>query len=345
MFLEGFGGGFKFHDRRYSEKLGIWLRRIKILATGETFLIRPSFIMPYCVARTSEIEKALLLRCWGVPFEILAYIFGHSAKHYERAQLALGRPSLTGTTIKHAKNLPQHLSADEKHTRLKGEKVFVTTTVAQGCILGASVVESADEVELTDGYGDFAQEAYEVDPNYAPESICLDGWGATQNAWLALFPTITIVLCFLHSVLKLSKLCQKKWGELRFQIIGSLWGVYEATSKRSFAQRLRRFREWSGRALPTGWAGDRVRERIEKICAKSHQFMASFGHEGAHRTSNMVDRLMSYQNRLLFAQRYFHGSIETARLVVRSQALLWNFHPYSTRLRQKDSKRCSPSEA
>ena len=50
LFPEGFGGGFKFHDRRYSKKLGIWQRRIKILATGETFLIRPSFIMPYGVA-------------------------------------------------------------------------------------------------------------------------------------------------------------------------------------------------------------------------------------------------------------------------------------------------------
>src|SRR5690606_18102474 len=104
------------------------------------FQIRPSFIMPYCVARTQDIEHALYLRRWGVPYDALAHVFGRSPKHYERAQLGLGRFSLVGTTIKHAKNLPGHLVSDEKHTRLKGEKVFVTTTAAKGCILGASVV-------------------------------------------------------------------------------------------------------------------------------------------------------------------------------------------------------------
>jgi len=45
----------------------------------------------------------------------------------------------------------------------------------------------------------------------------------------------------------------------------------------------------------------------------------------------MVDRLMNYQNRGLFAMQYFHGSTETARLSLRAMALTWNFHPYGTR--------------
>ena len=76
------------------------------------------------------------LRPFGVPFSALAHVFGRSAKHYERAQPSLGRPSLVGATIKHAQNLPEHLAANEKHSRLKGTKVFVTTTIARGCILG-----------------------------------------------------------------------------------------------------------------------------------------------------------------------------------------------------------------
>ena len=79
-------------------------------------------------------------------------------------------------------------------------------------------------------------------------------------------------------------------------------------------------------------------------CAKSRRFSISYEHAGAHRTSNMVDRLMSYQDRLLFDQRYFHGFVPTARLTVRAQALLWNFHPYSTRLRQDQPERVSPFE-
>jgi len=129
---------------------------------------------------TEDIEHALYLRRWGVPFDALAHVFGGSAKHYERAQRGLGRSSLVGTTIKHAEALPEHLVADEKHTRSKGNKVFVTTTVALGCILGASVVESANEAALIEGYGDFAREAQELDPEYSPASVCLDGWEATQ---------------------------------------------------------------------------------------------------------------------------------------------------------------------
>jgi hypothetical protein len=300
--------------------------------------------MPYCAARTTDIEHALYLRRWGVPYDALAHVFGRSAKHYERAQLGLGRFSLVGTTIKTTENLPEHLVADEKHTRLKGEKVFVTTTVAEGCILGANVVEEAGETGLTEGYGDFAREARQLDPDYAPKTICLDGWEATQKTWTSLFPALTVVLCFLHSALTLAKLCPQKWGDLRFQILEGLWHVYKATSKRMFAQRMRRWREKTILSLPDSWARNEVRKRINKISAKSGLFQKAFDHEGARRTSNMVDRLMSYQDRLLFTQRYFHGFTRTARLLVRSQALLWNFHPYSTRLRQKNAERKTPFE-
>ena len=344
LFPIGFSDGFTFHDRRLSKKFGVEMRRIRIKATGATFLIRPSFLMPYCVAKTDVMEKALFLRRWGVPFDALAYVFGGDPKRYERALLALGRPSLVATTIKHADHLPKNLVADEKHTRLHGEKVYLTTTVARGCILGASVVETAGTDDLAKGYGDFAQEARQIDSNYAPESVSLDGWGATQNAWRKLFPTIIVVLCFLHSALKLAKLCPKKWGELRFQVMERIWNVYHAASKGSFAQRLRRFAEWAPRVLPRDWVGKRALERIAKIRAKSHQFTIAYDHPEAHRTSNMVDRLMSYQDRLLFAQRYFHGFVSTARLTVRAQALIWNFHLYSTRLRQDQPQRVSPFE-
>jgi hypothetical protein len=35
--------------------------------------------MPYMIGRTEEIEKALSLRQWGVPFDALAYVFGRNA--------------------------------------------------------------------------------------------------------------------------------------------------------------------------------------------------------------------------------------------------------------------------
>ena len=41
----------------------------------------------------------------------------------------------------------------------------------------------------------------------------------------------------------------------------------------------------------------------------------------------MLDRLMNYQDRLLYTMQYFHGSEDSARQYLRAMALIWNFHP------------------
>jgi glycosyltransferase involved in cell wall biosynthesis len=49
-------------------------------------------------------------------------------------------------------------------------------------------------------------------PHYQPCSVCTDGWEATPQAWQRLFPKITLMLCFLHSILKIKDCCM---GALR----------------------------------------------------------------------------------------------------------------------------------
>ena len=70
--------------------------------------------MPYLIAKTDAIEKALYLRQWGVPFSVLVYVFGHDAMFWYRAWLRLGRPNLVGSTVKQEENMPEHLLADEQ---------------------------------------------------------------------------------------------------------------------------------------------------------------------------------------------------------------------------------------
>ena len=96
--------------------------------------------MPYMIARTDEVEKALYLRQWGVPFDALAYVFGRDAMFWYRAWLAFGRPSLLGTTVKDPQKVPTDLVADEKLTWVARQQVYVPTTVGGGCFLGVSVV-------------------------------------------------------------------------------------------------------------------------------------------------------------------------------------------------------------
>jgi len=195
IFPQAMAGGFSFHDSYRSRKQqGLRLRRIKLRQTGEVFTLRPSFVMPYLIARTEEVEKALYLRQWGVPFEALAYVFGRDAMFYYRAWLAFGRPNLVGTTVKAAERMPRHLVVDEKITWLEGAEVCVPTTAGGGCVLGISLARGEDGAALTSAYGEFAEEAAEVFADYRPLSVCTDGWAATREAWRGLFPGLTLVL-------------------------------------------------------------------------------------------------------------------------------------------------------
>ncbi len=93
LFPQDMDQGFTFHDAYASVKQDLIMRRIKLKRTGAVFTLRPSFVMPYMIARTDAVEKVLYLRQWGVPFDALAYVFGRDAMFWYRAWLAFGRPS------------------------------------------------------------------------------------------------------------------------------------------------------------------------------------------------------------------------------------------------------------
>ena len=65
LFPQEMDQGFTFHDCDVSIKQDRLMRRIKLLTTGAVFTLRPSFVMPYMIARTDAVEKALSLRQWG----------------------------------------------------------------------------------------------------------------------------------------------------------------------------------------------------------------------------------------------------------------------------------------
>ncbi|MEB3212904.1 MAG: hypothetical protein VKL39_16240 [Leptolyngbyaceae bacterium] len=134
---------------------------------------------------------------------------------------------------------PPHLVADEKHTKRKGQREYLAVTASCSCILGASLSTSADTAGLKQAYGVFRTEALEADLEYHPDSVTTDGWKATRSAWRGLFPAITLILCFLHEILKLRTLC-RSCKPLCHPLQERLWHVYQATTKRQFAQRLRR---------------------------------------------------------------------------------------------------------
>lgn len=212
-------------------------------------------------------------------------------------------------------------------------------TAAGPCILGASLSASADAEGLEQAYGIFRTEALACDPDYQPDSVTTDGWEATRCAWSRLFPGVTLILCFLHAVLKIRDLCRSR-PSLWHMLQDRLWTVYRATTKRQFAQRLRRLLEWSkARDIP-----ERIDQQLRRLRAKSRLFQRAFNFEHAYRTSNAVDRPMNYLDRVLYAMQYFHGSSQAGELNTRAMALLWNFHPYGRKTRKQKQGILSPFE-
>lgn len=341
LFPDTFVQGYVFNGKTVpSVKMEYRLRRIQLKADGVTFTLAPAFTMPYMTAKSENVEKPLFLRRFNVPYWGMTYVFGRNDMYWYRLEQSLGRFNIVGTTVKDPELLPQDLLADEKHTKRGGEKQYIAMTVAKECILGSAMTESASEVGLAEAYGVFAHEARSLEPGYAPDTVNTDGWAATQNAWRRWFPGITVILCFLHAFIKIRDRATKKMADSFNEAADRVWDAYEATSKASFSQRLRRLQEWAVTQVPES----PMKKHILDLCAKRERFTSSFAHEQAHRTSNMVDRLMKFFDRACFDSMYFHGNLHSAKQRVRAWAILWNFCPSCPATIKKHDGQMSPAE-
>ncbi len=323
LFPAGFDRGYRLHGfGRRSRKLpGLKLRKV-VTADGSSYWLRPSFITGYMTGTVDELAYPLLLATHGVPAWLLKLGFGHSEMYWHRLVERLGRSSLVGATIRDPARLPEHLAADEHHADWAGQKGYLATTVGAGCILGVALTSSADDDHLREAYGVFAAEARDIKPQYAPETVNTDGWAATRNAFRALFPTIAVVLCFLHGFLKIRDRCRKA-GELHRRV----WDVYRAATAEEFRRRMGEFQRWSDTQTWTA----AVREMITKLGKKTESYAVAYDHPGCHRTSNAVDRPMNRLCRLMYAGRGLHGHQGSSESRLRGWALLVNFRPYAPR--------------
>jgi hypothetical protein len=338
LFPNKIKAGYRLKEIRVSKKTGIPTRRI--LADGVSYTIRPSFVMPYHVAFSADADNAMFLRKFDVPFWGLHHVFGKDAMYWYRMEQSLGRNSIIGTTIKDPDLLPEHIAADEKHSRLEGNKVYIATTVGENCISGASVSEDAGEKGLKEGYGIFKDESLDLNPDYQPKSVNTDGWKATMKAWKSLFPCIAVIACFLHVFIKIRDRSSKKYKDFFSAVGDKIWHCYEAESKAAFSQRVRRLCEYANAEnLP-----DVISKPLMKLKKNLSAYSKAYDFQGCHRTSNMVDRLMQRMDRHLFSTFYFHGGLQTAELSIRGWALIQNFAPCNpVTVKKHDGLRC-PAE-
>lgn len=149
-----------------------------------------------------------------------------------------------------------------------------------------------------------------------------------------------MILCLLHACLKIRDRATKTLGDAFAQVQKRVWKAYRAPSKRAFSQRLRRLREWAQTALPDSV----MQSHTLDLCGKRDQCSKSYDHPEAHRTSNMVDRLMKFLDRAFFHAQYFHGRPDAAESRVRALALLWNFCPSSPQTVRQHAGQACPAE-
>ena len=337
LFPKAFAEGYRLKDGRSSARTGLRVRRIRLTATGESFSIRPSFVLPYLTGLTDDVQGPLFLRAFGVPFWALARVLGRDPMYWYRLEVALGRNRLVGTTLRTAA-LPEHLLADEHHQSRDGNKNYIATTVGGGCCLGAALAQSANADDLTAAYEVFKQEAQDVQGDYQPKTVSADGWAATHQAWLALFPLVVVLRCFLHGWLNIRS--RGKLSAAFAALSEKVWGAFHAPNRRSFAQRMRRLGEWARGQRLTAW----LLEQVEKLCTRSGEYGEAYRHPGGHRTSNMLDRLMRSMSRYFEDGQHLHGSQGACARHVRAWALLHNFRPWNPATARANGGWRSPAE-
>ena len=101
---------------------------------------------------------------------------------------------------------------------------------------------TADGDDLTKAYAVFQREAEDVRPGYRPRTVSTDGWAATRQAWLALYPLVVLLRCFLHGWLNIRS--RGKLDPTFAELSGKVWEAYRAPDRRAFGQRLRRLWQW-----------------------------------------------------------------------------------------------------
>ncbi|MCD4687633.1 MAG: hypothetical protein K8S97_17025 [Anaerolineae bacterium] len=141
-------------------------------------------------------------------------------------------------------------------------------------------------------------------------------------------PCIVVLRCFLHAFLNLRS-CGKRLDA--FTVIQDMvWEIYKASTCVAFYHRVGDIFRWTQQHL----SGDRFakpRQAIEKLCARTGDFLLTFEHPAAYRTRNAIDRLMVPLDRWLTSMFMFHGHLMTAEFRVRVWALIHNFRPYCPR--------------
>jgi len=268
--------------------------------------------MRYMSGKTTESWFALLLIFYGVPLWIIVLGFKKNEQFWYRQFTYFGRFDIVGTSVKQAHKLPQNIAVDEKFTWLRAKLVYVAMLVGMNCLLGICLSQRSDEVSLEEAYGEFKTEATEINRDYQVISVVTDGWKATSNAIKKLFCESIIILCFLHSVIKIRNVAQKE--PCKKELFNKIWEIYRQENPKDFVTKMDELKQCSSVHIQK----PSVIEQLDKMQQKTEFFTKAYQQKNALTTSNSIDRPMRMLDRFLFNHRSGEPSILPCSFSIRS---------------------------
>jgi hypothetical protein len=96
-------------------------------------------------------------------------------------------------------------------------------------------------------------------------------------------------------MIKIRDRAKKKYKDIYNEAASKLWDCYHAEKKIAFSQRIRRLIEWCDKNNMPSVIADPIKKLRQNIA----EYKVAYDHPNAHRTSNMVDRLMQRMHRHL----------------------------------------------
>jgi len=87
-----------------------------------------------------------------------------------------------------------------------------------------------------------------------------------------------------------------------------------------------------------------IADKNNKLSVNLSSFSIAYSFPGAHRTSNMIDRLMQRMDRFLVSIKWFNGEVSSPNLSIRAWALIQNFAPFNPYTVSKNDGIKSPAE-
>lgn len=321
------------HSKYNRKRLGIVIWRVQCKHCKAVFTVLPNFVLRYQSMPVETARQALFCIYGGLSLEWAAINFKTTAMALYRLICRFGSAPMVRVLHHCDLPLPEYLIADEKHCKRIGDKVYLPTITSGRVIWLQTIYQDKSAATFGQAYGEFAQPAYALQPNYTPKGLTCDGFDSTRQGLHENFPNTPIANCRYHAANSLGRKLKAVDKKLKAQLISDFWKLFNSSAKPklmpvfNLAQKLRRFYEKVSK-LAGNDIGTTIKEWIER---KKQGWFELIRQPQMPSTTTLLDQVHNVLDRKLTMMKGFHQNSEHQKVFLNGLALLYNFVPYQRR--------------